>query len=55
MENATKLSHHEQNRISGATSQIRTEDPRFTRAVLWPTELKWHIGVVVFKNYQTSC
>ena len=30
--------------INGATSQIRTEDPRFTRAVLWPTELKWQFG-----------
>lgn len=32
---------------NGAASQIRTEDPRFTRAVLWPTELKRHIGVQV--------
>ena len=30
----------------GATSQIRTEDPRITSAVLWPTELKWHILLV---------
>lgn len=28
--------------LCGATSQIRTEDPRITSAVLWPTELKWH-------------
>ena len=27
--------------LYGATSQIRTEDPRITSAVLWPTELKW--------------
>jgi transporter family-2 protein len=26
-------------RNSGAPSRIRTDDPRFTRAVLWPTEL----------------
>ncbi len=27
----------------GATSQIRTGDPRITSAVLWPAELKWHL------------
>ena len=26
----------------GATSQIRTGDPRITSAMLWPAELKWH-------------
>ena len=25
----------------GATSQIRTGDPRITSAMLWPAELKW--------------
>ena len=26
---------------NGATSQIRTGDPRITSAMLWPAELKW--------------
>ena len=26
--------------LSGASCRIRTDDPRFTRAVLWPTELR---------------
>ena len=26
----------------GAPCRIRTDDPRFTRAVLWPTELRRH-------------
>ena len=26
--------------LSGAPCRIRTDDPRFTRAVLWPTELR---------------
>ena len=26
--------------FSGAPCRIRTDDPRFTRAVLWPTELR---------------
>ena len=25
----------------GATYPIRTDDPRITSAMLWPTELKW--------------
>ena len=28
---------------TGATSQIRTGDPRITSAVLWPAELKWQL------------
>ena len=28
--------------VSGAPCRIRTDDPRFTRAVLWPTELRRH-------------
>lgn len=35
----------------GATSQIRTEDPRITSAVLWPTELKWRMEVVGIDSY----
>ena len=27
----------------GATSQIRTGDPRITSAMLWPAELKWQM------------
>ena len=27
--------------LYGATSQIRTGDPRITSAMLWPAELKW--------------
>ena len=29
--------------LSGATSEIRTPDPRITSALLWPTELRWRI------------
>jgi hypothetical protein len=28
-------------RNSGASDRIRTYDPRFTKALLWPTELRW--------------
>ena len=28
---------------NGATSQIRTGDPRITSAMLWPAELKWQM------------
>lgn len=28
--------------LFGASCRIRTDDPRFTRAVLWPTELRRH-------------
>ena len=29
--------------FNGATSQIRTGDPRITSAMLWPAELKWQL------------
>ena len=29
--------------LYGATYPIRTDDPRITSAMLWPTELKWHL------------
>ncbi len=32
--------------FDGATYPIRTDDPRITSAMLWPTELKWHYYLV---------
>jgi hypothetical protein len=28
-------------KTDGASDRIRTYDPRFTKALLWPTELRW--------------
>ena len=35
----------------GASCQIRTDDPRFTRAMLWPTELRRRI-VILFELHK---
>jgi predicted aldo/keto reductase-like oxidoreductase len=31
-------------RADGASDRIRTYDPRFTKAPLWPTELRWRVS-----------
>jgi hypothetical protein len=35
---------------TGASERIRTPDPRFTKALLWPTELRWHLAALF--NYR---
>lgn|GEM_PF-2559637 len=33
---------------NGATSEIRTPDPRITSALLWPTELRWLTAPILY-------
>jgi hypothetical protein len=41
--------------VCGAPCRIRTDDPRFTRAVLWPTELRRHVCCTGYRPRMRAC